>query len=93
MDLYHSARLFRSSWLHEPWFSTHTGYERLVDKRRGTSSNNMTRSCAAGSDRRQLKYRESSRQAHTDAPLAATQVNNCTIGEWVRRLTQVVRDS
>lgn len=34
----------RSSWPHGPWFLTHTGYERLVDRRRRTSGNENARS-------------------------------------------------
>lgn len=59
----------------------------------GEQGNKMTRFPAAGSDSGQLKYRETSRQAHTDALLAATQMNSYTKGELVRRLTQVVRDN
>ena len=73
--------LSRSSWPHKPWFSTYTGYERLVDRRRRTSSNEMTRSPAAGSGSGQLKHREASRQVPTDDPLAATQVNNYMKGD------------
>lgn len=71
----------KSIWPHEPWFSTHTGYESPVDRRRRTSGNEITRSPAAGSGSRQLRHREASRQVHTDAPLAATQMNNYTKGD------------
>ena len=51
----------------------------------------MTRFPAAGLNRRQLKYRESSRQVHTYAPLAATQVNNCTHSFSYLSITQYIR--
>ena len=41
----------------------------------------MTTYPAAGSGSRQLKTKETSRPVHTDAPLAATQVNNYTKGD------------
>ena len=71
----------RSNWPHEPWFSTYTGYERSVDRGRRTSSNEMTRSPAAGSGSGQLKHRDASRQVPTDDPLTAPQVNNYMKGD------------
>ena len=55
----------KTSRSHEPWFSTHTGYERSMDRRWRTISNGITRSPAAGSGSGQLKHREVSRQVPT----------------------------
>lgn len=73
--------LARSTETHDHWFSTHTGHERSLDRRRRTSGNEITRSPAAGSGSGQLKYREAGRQVHTDTLLAATQVNKYTKDE------------
>ena len=46
---------------------------------------------AATTGSRQLKPREASRQVHTVAPLAATQVNNCKEGDSSKDYIQAVR--
>jgi len=79
-----------SSWPHELWFSTHTGYERSEGGRRKTRGNENTWSPIAQSGSRKLRHREVSRQIHTDAHSAGPQLNTGTKGEFVGRMVRAI---
>lgn len=81
----------RSSWPHEPGFPSHTGYEQSVDQWWRTSDNENARSPAAQSVGRRLRHRKPSRQVHTNALVAATQVKDYTKGGFVQRLSQAIQ--
>ncbi len=83
----------RSSWPNEPLYSSYNGYERPVDRRQRTSGNEAADSLATRSGGRHLRHKETTGQVDIDALLAATQVNNCSKGEFVKRLTQAVGDN
>lgn len=72
---------FNSSWLREPWFTTHSGYERPAERRWRSSGNKKARLPG-----REPRHREDSRQSLLDATLAVTQVNNNTKGEFVENV-------
>jgi hypothetical protein len=71
-----------SSWPREPWFSTHSGYERPTDRRWRSSGNKKARLPGRG-----LRYREASRQSLQDATFAVTQVNNNTKGDFIENVS------
>ena len=75
----------RSRWLYGDWFSTHTGYERPADRRKGIHGSESAEPTAARPGGQPLRHRQP-RYSHTDAPIAATSINYNTIGEFFRRL-------
>ena len=71
--------------------TTDMNHQRTEDRERAVTG--PAESPAKGSGGRQLRHKEASRQADTDAPFAATQVNCLLRGEFVKRLTQAVRST